>query len=57
MEQMYRDEPERFAPGDLLGADRLEEDAETGEEVGTIKARIHRAKAAFRRLAKEGELT
>ncbi len=30
---------------------------ETGEEVGTIKARIHRAKAAFRRLAKEGELT
>ncbi len=30
---------------------------ETGEEVGTIKARIHRAKAAFRRLTKEGELT
>ncbi len=30
---------------------------ETGEGVGTIKARIHRAKAACRRLAKEGELT
>jgi RNA polymerase sigma factor (sigma-70 family) len=29
---------------------------QTGEEVGTIKARIHRAKAAFRKLAKEGEL-
>ncbi len=28
---------------------------ETGETVGTIKARIHRAKAAFRREAKGGE--
>ncbi len=28
---------------------------ETGETVGTIKARIHRAKAAFRKEAKEGE--
>ena len=30
--------------------------AETGEEVGTIKARIHRAKAAFRKEANDGEL-
>jgi RNA polymerase sigma-70 factor, ECF subfamily len=28
---------------------------ETGEQVGTIKARIHRAKAAFRKASKEGE--
>ena len=28
----------------------------TGEEVGTIKARIHRAKAAFRKAAHPGEL-
>lgn len=28
---------------------------ETGESVGTIKARIHRAKAAFRKEAKDGE--
>jgi RNA polymerase sigma factor (sigma-70 family) len=29
---------------------------QTGEEVGTIKARIHRAKAAFRKAALPGEL-
>ena len=29
--------------------------AETGENVGTIKARIHRAKAAFRKESKDGE--
>ena len=28
---------------------------ETGENVGTIKARIHRAKAAFRKESKDGE--
>lgn len=28
---------------------------ETGEKVGTIKARIHRAKAAFKKEAKQGE--
>ncbi len=28
----------------------------TGEEVGTIKARIHRAKAAFKKVVKPGEL-
>lgn len=28
---------------------------ETGENVGTVKARIHRAKAAFRKEAKDGE--
>jgi DNA-directed RNA polymerase specialized sigma24 family protein len=28
---------------------------ETGENVGTIKARIHRAKAAFKKEAKPGE--
>ena len=30
---------------------------ETGETVGTIKARIHRAKASFRKEAKDGETT
>ncbi len=29
---------------------------ETGENVGTVKARIHRAKAAFRQEAKDGEV-
>lgn len=29
--------------------------AETGESVGTIKARIHRAKSAFKKEAKDGE--
>ena len=29
--------------------------AETGENVGTIKARIHRAKAAFRKESRDGE--
>jgi RNA polymerase sigma-70 factor (ECF subfamily) len=29
--------------------------AETGENVGTIKARIHRAKAAFKKESKDGE--
>lgn len=29
---------------------------ETGETVGTVKARIHRAKAAFRKAAKHGEV-
>jgi RNA polymerase sigma-70 factor, ECF subfamily len=29
---------------------------QTGEEVGTIKARIHRAKAAFRKVVKPGEI-
>lgn len=30
--------------------------AETGENVGTVKARIHRAKAAFRKESRDGEV-
>ena len=38
---------ERWSHADIAG--------ETGESVGTIKARIHRAKAAFRKEAKDDE--
>lgn len=39
---------ERWSHKDIAG--------ETGETVGTVKARIHRAKAAFRKEAKDGEV-
>jgi RNA polymerase sigma-70 factor, ECF subfamily len=39
---------ERWSQEDIAGL--------SGESVGTIKARIHRAKAAFRRETKEGEV-